>query len=140
MIVSKDILDTERHWIASGSSTVSVPQVDIQYRRLLHILERWYIFRGERAEILHFLEKHPLLVPLLWEAYTHIEKYFSHPLLYLAIDTDPEEFSTDQLVVLIATALKPDEAIGALNEFDKAWWLDSLKRAQGKLCITLEFL
>jgi hypothetical protein len=43
MIISKEILDTERSWATSGSSTVSVPQVDARYHQLLHILERWYI-------------------------------------------------------------------------------------------------
>ncbi len=140
MIVSKEVLDAERFWMVQGTSTVSVPSTDIQYRKQLHILERWYIFRGERAEILHFLEKYPFLVPLLIEAHIYIEKYFPQPLLYLAIVADPEEFTIDQLVVAIATTLSPEDAVHALSEFDKAWWLNSLRRAQGKLCITLEFV
>jgi hypothetical protein len=130
----------ERHWMRQGSSTVSVPQTDIQYRLQLQTLERWFILRGERAEILYFLEIYPFLVPLLFESYAEIERYFSHPLVYLGVATDPEEFTIDQLTVSIATALNPEDAVHALNEFDKAWWLNSLKRAQGKLCITLEFV
>lgn len=138
MIIAGEVLDTQRRWLKQGTSTVSVPQTDVRYRLQLHILERWYIFRGERAEILHFLEKHPFLVSLLFDACGEIEKYFSHPLLYLAVAIDPEESTTDQLVVSIAIPLTPEEAVNALNQFDKAWWLNSLKRAQGKLCITLE--
>lgn len=140
MIVSKDIQDMERHWMKQGSSTVSVPQTDLQYRLQLQTLARWFILRGERAEILYFLEMYPFLVPLLFEAYVEIERYFSHPLVYLSVAADPEEFTTDQLVVSIATTLNPEDAVHALGEFDKAWWLNSLKRAQGKLCITLEFV
>lgn len=140
MIVSKDIRDMERHWMKQTSSTVSVPLADIQYRLQLQTLERWFIFRGERAETLYFLEMYPFLVPLLFEAYDEIGEHFSHPLIYLSVAGDPEEFTTDQLVVSIATTLNPEDAVHALGEFDKAWWLNSLKRAQGKLCITLEFV
>lgn len=140
MIVSGEVLDSQRRWMKQGTSTVSVPQTDIWYRRQLHILERWYIFRDERAEILHFLEKYPFLVSLLFEACGEIEKHFSYPLLYLAVTADPEELTTDQLVVSIATPLTPEEAVNALSQFDKTWWLKSLKRAQGKLCITLELV
>ena len=99
----------------------------------------WYVFRGERTGILRFLEKYPFLVSLLVEVYPHIKEFFPHSLVYLTVATDPEEFGTDRLIAFIATDLEPDDALDALSAFDKKWWLNSLKRTQGKLCITLEF-
>ena len=111
---------------------------DAQYLSLLHVLQRWYVFRGERVEVLRFLERYPFLVPLLVETYYNIVEYIPHSLVFLAVVTDPEEFGTDQLIASIATDLGPEEAADALSHLDKKWWLNSLKRAQGKLCITLE--
>ena len=89
--------------------------------------------------MLRFVEKYPFLVSLLLEVYSHIEEFFPRSLVYLTVSTDLEEFSTDRLTVFISTDLDPDSALDALSDFDKKWWLNSLKRAQGKLCITLEF-
>ncbi len=104
------------------------------------MFQQWYVFRGGRTEMLRFLEKYPYLVSLLLEAYLHIEEFFPHSLVYLAVSTDLEEFSTDRLIAFISTDFDPDNALDALSAFDKKWWLSSLKRAHGKLCITLEFL
>jgi hypothetical protein len=138
-IVSQGVSELERHWMVTGASTISVPQTDVQYLDRLHVLQRWYVFRSDRLEILHFLERYPFLVSLLVGAYYNILKYFPYSLVFLTTVTDPEEFGADQLIASIATDLGPDEATDALNTFDKNWWLNSLKRAQGKLCITLEF-
>jgi len=108
--------------------------------RQLDLLQQWYVFRGERTEILHFLEMNPFLTPLLVETYTNIRQFFPYSLVYLIITTDSEEFGSDRLNVFIATDLDPDEALDALSAFDEKWWLSSLERTQGKLCITLEFL
>lgn len=123
----------------TGASALSVPQVDARYLRQLSLLQQWYVFRDERTRILRFLERYPFLVPSLVEVYPHIEEFFPHSLVYLTIATDQEEWGIDRLVAFIATDLDPDEALDALSTFDKKWWLNSLKRAQGKLCITLEF-
>jgi len=133
------VSELERIWMVTGVSTVSVPQTDVLYLNQLHLLQRWYIFRGQRIEIVRFLERYPFLVSLLIEAYYYIVEFFPHSPVYLAITADPEEFGRDQLTVFIATDLGPDEAVEVLSRFDKKWWLNSLKRAQGKLCITLEF-
>ncbi len=133
------VTELVRSWMLSSDLTISVPRTDVQYLDRLHVLQRWYFFRGERVDILRFLERYPFLVSLLIEAYYSIVEFFPHSPVYLAITTDPEEFGRDQLTVFIATDLGPDEAVEVLSRFDKKWWLNSLKRAQGKLCITLEF-
>lgn len=139
MVVSQGISELERFWARTEVSPISVPQADELYLSLLEVLQQWYVFRGERTEILRFLERYPFLVLLLVEAYYYIEKFFPQSLVFLTVVTDPEEFGADQLVAFISTDLDPDEAVNALSAFDKKWWLNSLKQAQGKLCITLEF-
>lgn len=138
VVIFQGISALERKWMVNHSSTVSVPQTDAQYLNQLDILQQWYVFRGERIEILRFLERYPFLVSLLVEAYYNIVEYFPHSLVFLTVISDPEEFGTDQLIASIATDQGPEEAADALGHFDKKWWLNSLKRAQGKLCITLE--
>jgi len=133
------VTELVRSWMLSSDLTISVPRTDVQYLDRLHVLQRWYFFRGERVDILRFLERYPFLVSLLIEAYYYIVEFFPRSPVYLAITADPEEFGRDQLTVFIATDLGPDEAVEVLSRFDKKWWLNSLKRAQGKLCITLEF-
>jgi len=91
------------------------------------------------AEVSHFLEVNPFLIPLLREAYTHIRKYFPSSKLFLEAVADPEVIDEVQLVVFIAANHDPDEASEALNRLDEDWWLDAMERAQDKLCITLEF-
>lgn len=139
IIVTQGDIEKKLFWTGTSASSISVPQADKQYLDLLEILQCIYLFRGERAYILHFLEKNPFLVPLLVEAYFNILEFFPHSLVYLMITTNVEDPEPDRLVVSIATSLEPGKAIDALNAFDKKWWLKSLKRAQGKLCILLEF-
>ena len=94
---------------------------------------------GERAEVLWFLDKYPVLVPLLLEACGKIGNYFSYPQLSLEVLTDPETDGDRQLVMFIGTNLAPDEALPMLEQFDENWWLDASREAQGNLCIHVEF-
>jgi hypothetical protein len=137
--ISQEISEIERPLFGTGASALSVPQVDAKYLRQLGLLQQWYVFRGERTGILRFFEKYPFLVSLLVEIYPHIREFFPYSLVYLTVATDPEEWGIDRLIAFIATDLGPDDALDALSAFDKKWWLNSLKQAQGKLCITLEF-
>ena len=125
-------LDAIRIWQEAGASTVRVPEAEIQW------LERLYTFR-ERAEGLWFLERYPFLVSLLLEAREKIGDYFPYSQAFLEVVTDPEATDDSQLVLFIATNLDPDEADERLEQRDEEWWLDSLGRAQGKLCIDVEF-
>ncbi len=102
------------------------------------LLERLYRFR-ERLDVLGFLERYPFLIPLLLEAYGKIGEYFPYSQVFLEVVTDPEATNDYQLVLFIATNLDPDEADDRFERFDEDWWLDALDRAQGMLCINLEF-
>ena len=53
---------TEHPWKVTGALTISVPQTDATFLYQLHVLQRLYAFRGDRIEILRFLERYPFLV------------------------------------------------------------------------------
>ncbi|HID61453.1 MAG TPA: hypothetical protein EYP49_01715 [Anaerolineae bacterium] len=124
--------DVMQIWQEVGASTVRVQ------RAVLQLLERLYTFR-RRVEVLGFLEKYPFLAPLLLEAYDRIRIYFPDSPLFLEVVTEPEANDDYQLVVSVAIVLDPDEALESLEQFDEDWWLDALDRAQGMLCIDVEF-
>jgi hypothetical protein len=111
----------------------------MKYPKYFKFLLRWYTLRGKRTGMLRFLESFPFLVSLLVEAYIAIQIYFPHTLVFLNVISDPDEPDADQMVVSIATHLHPEAAIELLDEFDQQWWLESLKQADGRLCVLLEF-
>ena len=121
-----------QRWQDIGTSTVRAHQAEIL------LLERFYSFR-ERSDVLGFLERCPFLVSLLLEAYRKIREYFPYSRIFLEVVTDPEAVGDSQLVVFIATNFDPDKADRRFERFDEDWWLDALYRAQGMLCMNLEF-
>ena len=67
----------------------------------------WYTLRGNRLHILHFIETHPFLIPLLAEAYSNIQKKFPYAQVFLRIVNDPEEPDTDKVDKLLASISYP---------------------------------
>jgi hypothetical protein len=123
-----------RIWQEIGASIVRTFEFEILS------LEQLYTFRG-RLEVQRFLEEYPVLAPLLLEAYGKIGSYFGpYPEVALEVVTDPEAADDRQLFAFIGTCLSPDEALDRLEQFDKSWWLSALDRAEGNLCIHVEFL
>lgn len=102
-------------------------------------IENLFTLRGEQ-EVDSFIKKNFFLVSLLTEARTEIKKYFPKSQLFLELIHDPDEVDPDQLFLYISTELSPREARPVLKQFDNDWWLAALGRAQGKLCISLEYL
>lgn len=84
-----------------------------------------------------FLAAHPFLLPVVVEAYFAIQGYFEDTPVTLALDTDPEDVTYQQLVLGIATSLTADEADPLLAAFDTGWWLHNLEQAQNRVCILL---
>lgn len=103
-----------------------------------HHLEQLYVFR-EKSGILHFLEKKQILLSLLEDTYINIRSYFPTSDLFLEVVIDPEIPNERQLVIFIAIKENAEEASEALDKLDENWWMDNMDRAQGSLCITLEF-
>ena len=86
-----------------------------------------------------FIEAHPHLLPLLHEAVLEIARYFPESERYLRVVTDPEVPGDEQILLTIATRQEPSEAGSLLDQFDERWWLGAMDRADGLLCIDLEF-
>jgi hypothetical protein len=130
---SQEVAQVQKDWSNAGAYTVP-PNFSIQ------ALERQYVFK-DRDQVFHYLENHPFLVPLLLEAYSKIDTFFpEYPQVLLEVVTDPEVPDDTQLVASIRVNLSPDEALERLDSFDRQWWLPSMDRAKGELCIHVEFI
>lgn len=118
----------------SGTSSVAMAR-----RGEFEALENFYVFR-ERARVAAFLEEHPFLIALLFEAYGQVKQHFgSQPFIFLEVVTDTEAADDRELYAFIPTHLPPEEALKKLEQFDNAWWLGAMGRAEGALCIDVEF-
>lgn len=103
------------------------------------LVERHYIFR-QRDRVIEFLETRPFLVPLVLEARSKISEYFpEYPVVFLEVVTDPDAPEDQQLAASIRTRLSPEQALDKLDSFDKGWWLQSIDKANGQLCMHVEF-
>lgn len=100
--------------------------------------EKLYLFKIY-DDIKWFLELNPLIVPILFEAYVHIEDVFPFSQKLLEVVSDPEIAECYQLVLFISTKLPVDEAYDRLKSFDKKWWLSTKRKTNGLLNITLDF-
>jgi hypothetical protein len=94
---------------------------------------------ARQGGVQEFLARHPHLLPLLPDIADRVHDYFPGSSLFLSVASDPEELDREQLAVTIATSLAPNDAVDRLEEFDYGWWLDNLSRAQGKVCVDVEF-
>lgn len=91
-------------------------------------------------EVRQFLEAHPFLVSLLREARARIDEYFgSHNDVVLEVVTEADAEDDRELFAFVQTDLPHQEALARLEQLDEDWWLDASDRAQGKLCIHVEF-
>jgi hypothetical protein len=99
-------------------------------------LEKQYTLR-QRAEVCAILAGHPYVVELLLEAAPVLEAHFPAAPLFLELVTDPET-AGQRILVLAAIALPIEQSLAKLEEFDDAWWLANVARAQGKVCIDTE--
>jgi hypothetical protein len=116
-----------------GASTVFALEMALRQ------IESWYTVKEPRA-VRKFIQKHPLLVDLLIEAYTPLTDFFGpDPQVSLSVVSDPEEAGLDELVGSIQTPLSPDEALERLDAFDEYWFLDQLNRTNGRLNFNLDF-
>ena len=91
------------------------------------------------SQVQALLNAHPSLIDLLPEIRGKLRDFFADSPVSLTIARDPDEPGREQLVVAVFTDLSPGDAISRLGEFDRDWWLDNLYRAQGKVCIDVEF-
>lgn len=77
------------------------------------------------------------LESLITDAYNIIAVYFPNSDTRLGVDPDPDN-GEQSLLLTITADLEPKEAFETLQEFDSKWWLDNMRRADGRLSIFLE--
>jgi len=123
----EELAETANGW---GGEAVGLP-----------LLAQWYDF-DHPDRVGQFIGERPFLVMLLTEARTAIGEHFPGSRRMLRVSDDPDEVDPvrrRQLVLEIVTRDSPPDALARLRDFDAAWWLPALERAQQSLCITLEF-
>jgi hypothetical protein len=96
-----------------------------------------------RDEIIHFIQDHPALAPLVLEARRVLRGVFdpgSDLALEVLVDPDDDALDDCHLYLLIRTPLSSSDALARLDQFDKEWWLEHLNRANGDLTISIEHI
>lgn len=94
-------------------------------------------YRNERA-VLSFLRINPFLNSILRDAPTHIAECFgSDSSVALAVFSDPDEPTADQLFLHIRARMSVDEALDRLDRLYDEWWLDVLPAMRHKMAIAL---
>ncbi|MGK7924220.1 MAG: hypothetical protein AB4290_03025 [Spirulina sp.] len=104
-------------------------------------LETYYTFR-ERSQVLDFLEKFPSIVSILLAAPEKIYRHFPEntPLiLEIAIDPEYPSSEDEELTLLIASDLDPDESLQYLWQLDRDLDPDDLSQNEGKLLINIGY-
>lgn len=121
--------------MATARPAVEAPELDLKH------LEGMYSFR-KRRELMRFIREHAFLVPLLLEARPAIERHFGREARgVLRLFVDSEDLPAEPMLYAgVVTALSASEAAERLDHLDEDWWLDQSDRAQGHLCLTVEFL
>lgn len=107
----------------------------------LEQIEKYYAFR-ERSQVLEVLKQFSFLIPILLKVPEKIHQYFpENTPLILAVEIDPETSTSDgeELTLLIASELDPDDCLEYLWQLDKDFKLDDLDKTQGKLLLNIGY-
>ena len=118
-------------YIQKAQSNQASAAVQLAPDPVLDRLRQCYVFE-DSAKLQSALLERPSLLPILLEAVTHLRDSFgaSAP-LHLQMPHDEDLSITIYAVVLWKDSLQTARA--ALQQFDDAWWVDSSKRASGRI-------
>jgi hypothetical protein len=99
-----------------------------------------YCFR-DRNKVWAYLEPHGEILPVLVEAYGHIQAQFgSGTPVVLSVISEPTNRQSAELFALISTSLPVAQALAAMRRFDEEWWLDVPEHQTGALNFDIEFV
>ncbi len=104
-------------------------------------IEQQYIV-CDRLTVLHFLEQHPRLVPVLRDLRALIPDYFPECPLFLRIVTTaptPDAQDGRRLVLFIASDLGEEHSMGGMDDLMTAWRPDVRFRTGEPLSVDLAF-
>ncbi len=94
-------------------------------------------YRDEHA-ISRFLRENPFLVDVLRDAPAHIAASFGKDSsVALAVFSNPDEPTADQLFLHIRVRMSVDESIERLDHLYDEWWLDVLPTMRHKMAIAI---
>lgn len=111
----------------------------VSHEQIAQLKER-YTFRREE-EVVQFLRRYPFLVEVLMEASEVIPRYFEKDMgieNVLEVEVDYEDPTYVMLFLVIEVRNRWDEAYECERKFSYGWGLSAIKRAQCKICISLE--
>jgi hypothetical protein len=102
-------------------------------------LETIFNFRNP-DEIKEFLGEHKLIIPVLLNSRSIVDKFFGNDVpLALEVVIDPEAQSNKQLFGYISTGpMSLDDAIERFNAFDESWFLKQYDLTDGLMNFNLE--
>jgi hypothetical protein len=102
-------------------------------------LETIFIFRNP-DEIKKFLVEHRLIIPVLLNARSIIEKFFGNDVpIALEVIIDPEAKNNKQLFGYISTGSMPlGDALERFNTFDESWFIQQYELTDGLFNFNIE--
>lgn len=112
------------------------PSLSLTSRKVSQSLTELYTYKDYTA-VPSFVEQHSFLLPVLFEAHSHIRRYFPDAPLVLRVRASPEGPDDDQLVVEIQPVMVVDEALDKLHKIGDDWWLENMSRSEHRLLITI---
>jgi len=119
--------------------TQTIPSQDISPESAhLSQVEASYSFRDEEA-VRHFLQTHPHLIEVLFEAQFHLLRHFGpDSQVTLEVFPGPESEGEKRLFAYIIIFLPVEEALTRLDKLDEEWFLNQSDRVDGLLNFSLE--
>ena len=122
-------LKPQRNRVETSSILQEIGDIDL--------LKKVYFFQ-QTKEIETYLWNNRFLLDILFEAYEQIINVFGKGItLHLDMHRDYEE-DFEELFVVIKSAFTVSVARELMDKLDETWFLDTLGKTQGKLCITEE--
>lgn len=99
----------------------------------------FYDLEGDEVE--DFIQEHPVLQDLVFEAHAEIRSLFgAEPRLLLQILEDPDdEAEQPQLGLVIETSADRKTARTMLRALDEQWWIEAMPQAGNLMTISLEY-
>jgi len=104
-------------------------------------LEQEHPFR-EGDEVRSLLLADPELLAVVVETLERIPDYFAseRPVWLEVLRDHEDEEGAPELFAVVATRLKPKEALSRLAEFRQAWLVEAVRRSGGRFNVALEYV
>jgi hypothetical protein len=102
----------------------------------LKLLQKEYVFT-EPKSVESFLKSHRYLMPILMEALPQLKRSFGSDVTF-QLSVSPDENPPKTIYGVVAWKGSLGDARSALKSFDESWWLESIKKASGRVVFDYE--